>query len=90
MQRKKSSGFSNLVSHLEDKHLNDLKDFVNKEKNNKKGPLHSFLRPLSKEAKNIHGWIEWLVMGDLPQLFVEDNYVFQDILCKTIWMRLVV
>ena len=73
-QRKKSNGFSNLVSHLEDKHLNDLKDFINKEKSNKSGPLNAFLRPLSKDAKNLHGWIEWIVMGDLPQLFVEDTY----------------
>ena len=74
VQRKKSNGFSNLVSHLEDKHINDLKDFINKETSNKSGPLNAFLRPLSKDAKNLHGWIEWIVMGDLPQLFVEDTY----------------
>ena len=74
IQRKKNNGFSNLVSHLEDKHLNELKDFINKERNNKKGPLNSYLRPLSKDAKNLHGWIEWLVMGDLPQTFVEDKF----------------
>ena len=61
VQSKKSNGFSNLVSHLEDKHLNDLKDFINKENSNKSGPLNAFLRPLSKDAKNLHGWIEWIV-----------------------------
>ena len=67
IQRKKSNGFSNLVSHLEDKHLDELKDFINKERNHEKGPLNSYLCSLLKDAKNLHGWIEWLVMGDLPQ-----------------------
>ena len=86
VQRKKSNGFSN------------LKDFIKKEKNNKKGPLNTFLHPFSKEAKNLHGWIEWLFMGYLPQLFVEDKYarkfagleyISRHILYKTIWIRLV-
>lgn len=75
IQRKKNNGYANLMSHLEDKHTNDIKDFVKKERAaTQKGPLNAFLRPLSKEAKNLHGWIEWIVMGDLPQSFVEDKF----------------
>ena len=74
VQRKKSNGYANLISHLEDKHTSEIKGFVNKERASAKGPMNAFLRPLSKDAKNLHGWIEWIVMGDLPQMFVEDKY----------------
>ena len=74
IQRKKNNGYANLMSHLEDKHTNEIKGFVTKERASKKGPLNSYLRPLSKDAKNLYAWIEWIVMGDHAQMFVENKY----------------
>jgi hypothetical protein len=41
---------------------------------NKKGPMNSFTRNLSKDATDYHDWIEWVVMGDHPFAFVENKY----------------
>jgi hypothetical protein len=72
--RKKSNGLSNLVSHIEFKHMDILKPFVVQQRSNSRGPINAYVRNLSKDAKQYHDWIEWIVMADLPFTFVEDKY----------------
>lgn len=64
--RKKGNGNNNLTSHLEGHELDIVKDFLRAAQADKKGPMHTFTRNLSKDAKDYHDWIEWVVMGDHP------------------------
>ena len=72
--KKKVNGLTNLTSHLEDKHLSELKDYVKSFQSENKGPVFSHTRNLSKDAKDYHDWIEWVVMCDLSLSFVENKY----------------
>ena len=74
IERRKVSGWTNLISHLESKHLQTLTEDVKKLTGDRKGPTNSHLRNLSQDAKDYHDWIEWLVMSDLPFTFVESRY----------------
>lgn len=72
--RKKGNGLSNLTSHIEQKHMDIIKDFLSKQKSASRGPINDYLRNISKDAKEYHDWIEWIVMADLPFMFVENKY----------------
>jgi hypothetical protein len=74
IQRKKGNGWTNLISHVNEKHKDDMKDFIQNTLAESKGPLDAFAKAVSRDAKNYHDWIEWIVMSDLPQTFVEDKY----------------
>ena len=65
IERKKGSGYSNLLIHLE-KHLTSIKSFVLQERGNKEGPMNLHVKGLSEDAKNYHDWMEWIVMGNHP------------------------
>ena len=74
VSRKNTAGYSNLTSHLEDKHIDTLQDYCKGLQKGRKGPMNSYTRALSKDAQDYHDWIEWVVMCDEPFTFVEDKY----------------
>ena len=45
------------------------------------GSMLSFVtRRVSAKAQNIHDWIEWIIMDDLPFSFVENKYARKNML----------
>ena len=76
--RKKGNGNTNLLTHLETSHRDNIKDFIKANQCTRKGPIHAHVRNLSQDAKDYHDWIEWVVMGDHPFTFVENKYTRQN------------
>ena len=75
IERKKGAGYSNLSSHLLEKHSHSsIKDFVSLVKGSKAGPMNLHVKGLSEDAKAYHDWIEWVVMCNHPFTFVENEY----------------
>ena len=72
--RKLGNGYANLTNHLQDKHLGDLQAHLKVQVGVKRGPMNAHVRNLSKDAKDYHDWIEWVIMCDLPLSFVENKY----------------
>ena len=74
IERKKGSGYSYLLTHLEKHQLNIIKDLVVQEKGGKTGPMNFHVKSLSEDAKTYHDWIEWIVLCNHPFTFVESKY----------------
>lgn len=73
---KNKSGFTNLNSHLDDKHKN-WKKVVEQTKSSKgvKGSMDKFLkRDVDDKYKNIYRWINWIIKGKHPFSYVENIY----------------
>ena len=75
---KDNSGHSNLVRHVQNKHR-DWKLKLEEQKRGSvvSGGMEKFVtvtKLISTEAKNMYGWIEWIVMADLPITCVENEY----------------
>ena len=74
VKRSKGQGYTNLTSHIEQKHLAGVKDVILEHRKESRGPMFAHVRPLSQDAKDYFNWIEWVVMGDHPFSFVENKY----------------
>ena len=59
-------GYANLVSHVSNVHKDDyiekLRVFVAENVN---GAMDDFVRKISTEAKDIYGWMDWIIMENL-------------------------
>ena len=85
--RVKGNGWSNLDSHLFGKHGDWLDKLEVHKKSNASGFV--FYAKAGDEAKNLHGWLEWMVMNDESPTFCENKYVkkntkLQSITSKTL------
>ena len=58
-------GYQNLISHIKDSHKNWEQIMEDKQGNSK---ISKFI---NKNASNVFGWLEWIVMSNLPFVFVE-------------------
>ena len=71
LSRVKCNGWTNLDSHLFIKH----KDWQEKlEANKKTNNMNLFFLKASDSAKNLHDWLEWMVMNDESPTFCENKY----------------
>ena len=74
---KYNSGHSNLASHVKLKHSDwqeALKRRLQGSTRNEFGSMDSHVtRVVTDEAKNMHRWIEWIVLADLPLYVVENE-----------------
>ena len=66
-------GYANLKEHLERQHA-DYKEVVRRFLyEHASGPMDSFIIQPSQKAKNMYGWISWIVDDNLPFSFVESK-----------------
>jgi hypothetical protein len=75
---KDNSGHSNLVRHVQNRHP-DWKSKLDEQKSGIRptGGMDKYVKitkVISEEAKNMYGWLEWIVMADLPITIVENDY----------------
>jgi hypothetical protein len=75
--RVKGNGWTNLDSHIFDKHADCKERLAEFQKSNHKG-ISSFFTTASEDGKNLHDWIEWMVMNDESPTFCENKYVRQN------------
>jgi hypothetical protein len=72
------AGHSNLANHARNKHGDEVKIQLAKQiKGPSRGPMENYIvatKIVSAEAKNMFGWIEWIVMADLPLTVVENEF----------------
>ena len=80
IERKKGSGYSNLLTHLEKHPPSTIKDLILQEKGAKAGPMNFHVRGLSDDAKTYHDWIEWIVMW--PKARVVQSPAFEEAIVK--------
>lgn len=67
-----TSGYSNLISHVKDKHKEELDHFVTERKEN--DGITKFVISLhSSKAKNLYSWIDWIISDNHPFSFVENE-----------------
>lgn len=82
-RRQKSTGYSNLKSHVKNKHTKDLQRF-NDESNRTSTTVDSVPASLffSKKIINLHGWFDLVIGGLLPLriLFIADSFVMIPVL----------
>lgn len=64
------TGWSNLYSHISAEHPERIANFV-PTLDSSQSSLDSFILPVTKQARNIAKWIEWVIMDDLPFSFVD-------------------
>ena len=66
------NGYSNLKDHIVQNHL-DWREMMMKFKNQGTlyGPMNKYLYSVGCKAKNIYGWISWVIDENLPFAFVE-------------------
>jgi hypothetical protein len=73
--RTKLNGWTNLKSHIVGGQHPEWPDVLEALKKNGKGPLDNhFTSKITSKAKNLFGWLEWIVMTDQPKSFVENTY----------------
>ena len=74
---KDNSGHGNLYNHIATKH-DDYRDVLAEQKRLEAsgGPMNRFIvkKSASSDAKSMHGWIEWIVLADLPVTIVQNEY----------------
>lgn len=74
-----NSGHGNLISHIKLKHKDEWQEKLNEAKycnNNGVNLAHfgvTITKSVSKESKSMFGWIELIVMRDLPLKIVDDD-----------------
>ena len=73
---KNKSGYTNLLSHLDEKHKNWRKVVERaKSKQGVKGSMDKFLKKrIDDKYKNIYRWLNWIIKGKHPFSYVEDRY----------------
>ena len=72
--RVKGNGWTNLDTHVFEKHTDYKEKLAEFQGSNSKG-ISSFFNAASEDAKNFHDWIEWMVMNDESPNFCENKYV---------------
>jgi len=74
---KDNSGHTNLISHVKQKHIahlaEKLKEAEEVQAQTGIGKFVTVTKIVSPEAKNMFGWIEWIVMCDLPLTVTENE-----------------
>ena len=74
---KDNDGHGNLYNHIATKH-DDYRDVLAEQKRLEAsgGPMNRFVvkKSVSSDAKSVHGWIEWIVLADLPVTIVQNEY----------------
>ena len=74
---KDNCGHGNLYNHIATKH-DDYRDVLAEQKRLEAsgGPMNRFVvkKSVSSDAKSMHGWIEWIVLADLPVTIVQNEY----------------
>jgi len=72
------AGHSNLANHARTRHSEEVKSkLTDALKGPTRGALGNWItvtKVVSPEAKNMFGWIEWIVMADLPVTVVENEF----------------
>jgi hypothetical protein len=58
-------GYQNLVFHVTGKHKDDYKQKVQAFVGNVEGAMDNFIRKISGRAKDIYGWMDWIIMENL-------------------------
>ena len=75
---KDNNGHGNSARHVYNKHSDELKEKLDIIlKGPTRGGMDSYViitKTISPEAKDMYGWIEWIVMADLPIYCVENEY----------------
>lgn len=72
------AGHSNLANHAKNRHNDEVKiKLAEALRGPTRGPMGNYVtvtKIVSAEAKNMFGWIEWIVMADLPLKIVENEF----------------
>lgn len=74
-KRVKTGGWSNLLTHVTQSHKEEYKSVYLAALSGDGGAIEQFVSQCSSKSKNIYGWMEQIVMNDLPQTFVENVFV---------------
>ena len=62
-----SKGYSNLLTHVKTQHKDEYVEKIKARKEGTvRGPLDAFVRKATDKARNIFGWIDWIVTENLP------------------------
>ena len=70
-----AKGYSNLISHVTTLHKDDCFERIRVASGVANGPMDTFVRKSTEKAKNIYGWMDWIVRENLPLLCCENkNY----------------
>lgn len=73
-KQKKGTGNSNLLSHIKDfEHKEEYVDAYNIAIAHGEGAMDSFIAKVSSKARDYYSWMEWIIMTDQPQVFVENK-----------------
>ena len=82
ISQKCKKGYINCVNHAQS-HENwrtVMQDALAAERSETGSMLSFVTRRVSAKAQNIHDWIEWIIMDDLPFSFVENKYARKNML----------
>ena len=72
-ERKKNQGWGNLFGHITNDHKDYLQEIEQAQDASGKVRIDKFLKSASDKAKNLHSWMEWIVMNNFETSFVDNR-----------------